>query len=262
MLGAVGNPLIIWIMSSKEFRSGNSSIYIRVLAISDLIYTVARGFEEPLLVILNSHLNRDRPHEGWFYPGCIQFMFTFKFMKTFSKFVLIFLTLDRACVISMPLKSRTICTRKSVYISMFISFVIAMITAVDAFWYRYTAQFDWECPFYLNSVQYEIRYVIIVIESFGSMILLLIGTCIIIVFLLLGARNRKKLTETKADKADKNNRQIVIMVTLVAVLMSINMVFYTVVRNADRDSGWIDANRNLKIINYVYLCLIKIFLGV
>nr|XP_012236068.1 PREDICTED: putative G-protein coupled receptor F59B2.13 [Linepithema humile] len=105
ILGLLGNCLSASVLFRKKMRSFSSNIYLGVLAICDIAYSIILFIE--WLVLMNIHL--DKNYLFWLYFLVDILTFFFEFM---SVWLVVVFTIERYIVTKYPLLRRAWCTVK------------------------------------------------------------------------------------------------------------------------------------------------------
>ena len=106
-LGTIGNTLAIVVLSKKKMRRMPSSLFLFVLAVSDLLMLYI-GLLRRCIKVYNDIDIRD-----FTLTGCKVHIFLVYFIKHFSAWLLVAVALERFISVWFPFRAKTICTHRN-----------------------------------------------------------------------------------------------------------------------------------------------------
>ena len=106
-LGTIGNALAIVVLSKKKMRRMPSSLFLIVLAVSDLLMLYL-GLLRHCIRVFNEVDIRE-----FTLTGCRTHVFLVYFIKHFSAWVLVAVALERFISVWFPFRAKTICTHRN-----------------------------------------------------------------------------------------------------------------------------------------------------
>ncbi|KAI0222981.1 hypothetical protein LSAT2_025767, partial [Lamellibrachia satsuma] len=124
--GICGNIVTIRVMLAKEFRSMCVSIFLIALALSDTVVI--------FVSTLNKHLVRSLMAvdvRSFDVTGCRVFFWAYRTSKMLSSWIVVFICVERFIAVCFPLRSKTICKKRMVYMSIAVTLLI--LGAYNAF---------------------------------------------------------------------------------------------------------------------------------
>ena len=106
-LGTIGNTLAIVVLSKKKMRRMPSSLFLIVLAVSDLLMLYL-GLLRHCIRVFNEVDIRE-----FTLTGCKVHVFLVYFIKHFSAWLLVAVALERFISVWFPFRAKTICTHRN-----------------------------------------------------------------------------------------------------------------------------------------------------
>ncbi|CAH1800930.1 unnamed protein product [Owenia fusiformis] len=214
VLGVIGNILSFLVTTFTSMKQANMSIYLSALAVSDTGALII-GLGHPWLSVLFNFDIR-KTHE-W---ACkIHVFFTYLFIDL-SAWMLVSVTIDRVIFVYLPLRARSICTRRNAIIV--INLVVLIIIGINCnllftIGYRGNSR----CFIVEGFEGFHISYWPWIDASVSSLapfsILIVCNMLIIIQLLRVRNNRRKKLNVSNSNKDDKT-RSMTIMLVMISVL--------------------------------------------
>ncbi|CAH1802478.1 unnamed protein product [Owenia fusiformis] len=224
ILGLIGNILSLLVLTRTSMKRANSSLYLCALAIFDIgVLIVGLGYRwsySAFDVSLRNDFNE------W---GCkLHFFFTYTFIDL-SAWMLVCVTVDRVILVYLPLKAKSICTKRKTIISICI--VTLFIMGVNCHWlftvgkrvFLYMGkEYPVNCYYQEGFEEFHQRYWPWIDAAIASLIpfaVLIICNILISLQLLRAGRMRKKQMNVSNSKQDDTMRSMTIM------LVTISFVF-------------------------------------
>ncbi|CAH1781550.1 unnamed protein product [Owenia fusiformis] len=222
IFGLTGNVLSFLVMKFTSMNKNASSIYLAALAIFDT---------GVLLVGLGRQWSRNmfafdiRATHEW---ACkIHIFFTYMFIDL-SAWMLVCVTIDRVILVYLPLKAKSICTRKKTIIV--ICLVTLFLVGVNCHWFFTVGQRDFTklieevqltCAFLEGFEEFHQTYWPLIdasVRSFIPFTVLFVSNILIIAQLVRAAIRRKKQMNASTSKTDDATRSMTIMLVMISFL--------------------------------------------
>ena len=147
LFGFPGNILSYVVMNQEQFRHTTTSYFIRVLAVADNGYLIARCLQRFFLV---SFLRPRLIESNAFAVFCIEYQLTTQFTAATSRYVLVLMTYDRLVAMLFPLQARAYSAMKVAKILTHLVILVSFLESVPYFLSYYSQVFaHWLCPYYL-----------------------------------------------------------------------------------------------------------------
>nr|XP_012217666.1 PREDICTED: C-C chemokine receptor type 3-like [Linepithema humile] len=125
IFGLLGNCLSATVLFRKKMRSFSSNIYLGMLAISDIVYSMILIID--WLFLLVDYINPENNYLYWLY---IFTDFLFSFSEFLSVWLILAFTIERFIVIKYPLLRRSWCTVKRVKIVVITLMGLAILRSI------------------------------------------------------------------------------------------------------------------------------------
>lgn len=126
--GLIGNTLSILVLRRQRLRYNNISLYLTVLAWSDLAMLV---FGQGARHWIRAITGYDPPRNSKWY---CQFWQILSVASAYSNYILAGVSFERCIAIKLPLKARRILSRKSAKIYLGVSLICLILYRIHAFW--------------------------------------------------------------------------------------------------------------------------------
>ena len=224
VMGTIGNVLAIVVLSRKEMRKATSSMYLIILAVSD-IFVLYLGLLRNFIRELYDVDVRDHSE-----PVCKLHIFLVYFTGHFSAWVLVAVAVERFISVWFPFKAKVLCTRRNGLFALLL--LVAILLAADGhfFWthgvrfikykkriYRYGCTIN--NPDYEHFDEFIWPWIDAFFFSYGPFALMLTCNIMIIVRLL---RPRLQKSHGRNAISDKNASK---MNTMTAMLLTVSFTF-------------------------------------
>ena len=117
--GICGSIVTISVMLAKEFRSMCVSVFLIALALSDtVVIFVSTLNKHPVRSLMGVDVR------SFDVTGCRVFFWAYRTSKMMSSWIVVFICVERFIAVYFPLRSKTICTKRMVYISIAVTLLI------------------------------------------------------------------------------------------------------------------------------------------
>ncbi|KAI0222980.1 hypothetical protein LSAT2_025766, partial [Lamellibrachia satsuma] len=117
--GICGNIVTIRVMLAKEFRSMCVSVFLIALALSDtVVIFVSTLNKHPVRSLMGVDVR------SFDVTCCRVFFWAYRTSKMMSSWIVVFICVERFIAVCFPLRSKTICTKRMVYISIAVTLLI------------------------------------------------------------------------------------------------------------------------------------------
>lgn len=232
--GTFGNVLTLIVLHTKPFRSAPSSLILNALALADLGILIT-GLTQLWVITLTNYDYRNLTAYG-----CQVWTFAIYFLRHLSPAYLCLLTVERTIAVYMPLKSKQICSRKRMFISIVILTIILVIINIYHILssirlkYEYTndrneTEVSYQCrrkvkfrnTFYTNFI----TYLDATLESFIPFLIIAIGNILIIHKLAMANKERKHNMKVTAGGDDKVKSATVMLVVVSICFLLLTLPF-------------------------------------
>lgn len=225
ILGVLGNVLTIAVLTRWHMRNNNTSLYLTVLAVSDLTMLVVG---QPLKNWTKGLTGIDlTAHSDW---SCKLWYYAISVPAVYSNYVLAGVSLERCIAIVAPLRSRRFLTRTNAAIYLLVTlFALAAYLTYSLFLNHQKIYYDIEgnkmmyCTFDDNGlfVATVRPWSDLIIRTLVTGTVIVCSNVVIIHYLLLARHKRQKyLSEDRGDTSIEDNFS-----ATAAMLVSISVAF-------------------------------------
>ena len=222
VIGTIGNILAIVVLSRKEMRKSTTSMYLNILAVSD-IFVLYLGLLRNFIHKIYDVDVRDHSE-----PVCKLHIFLVYFTSHFSHWVLVAVAVERFIAVWFPFKAKILCTRRNGLFALLL--LAAILLAADGHFllthgvriityknitYRYGCEIN--NPDYEHFDEFIWPWIDAFFYSYGPFVLMLMFNIMIIVRLL-----RRPLLQKSRAISNTNASK---MNTMTAMLLTVTLTF-------------------------------------
>ncbi|CAH1800929.1 unnamed protein product [Owenia fusiformis] len=214
VLGVIGNILSFLVTTFTSMKQANMSIYLSALAVFDTGALIV-GLGQAWIL----HLFKFDIREAHEWACKIHVFFTYLFIDL-SVWMLVSVTIDRVIFVYLPLRARSICTRRNAIIV--INLIVLFMVGINCnLMFTLGERGNFNCYYLKGFVKFHTLYWPWIQASVSSLVpfAILIVCNMLIIIQLLRVRNnrRKKLNVSNSNKDDKT-RSMTIMLVMISVL--------------------------------------------
>ena len=123
ILGLIGNVLAIIVYASKEFRSTHLAIYLIILAVVDSLILLLNGLVNNWIWILFNRFDIRVISQA----GCKILVYLLYVSQMFGGWLISALNLERAIVVTLPFKSKTLITKARVAMAIGVMVLVILL---------------------------------------------------------------------------------------------------------------------------------------
>ncbi|CAH1796314.1 unnamed protein product [Owenia fusiformis] len=229
--GLIGNTLSIVVLMCSKMRYTTSSLYLTVLAVSDMTVLVIGLGRHWMRSVVGKDI---REVEEWL---CKAHLFLLYSAVDFSAWILVAVTVDRVITVYFPLQSKRISTRISTCITMTVIVVIIFLinghflfTHGTYYLYRGTAVFTYLCT-YVDDNDFFHRIVWtwldLTVASLLPFLMLIICNVLIIVQLMRSKKRRQEMNVSSSRTDHTRSMTIMLLaISFIFVILTSPIVIY------------------------------------
>lgn len=124
IVGVTLNALTIAVMLQHRFRSLSSSVYLMALAAADIVCLLV---DFKFLEVLQKLMNIEYPPGYWL---CVIEWWVSQFPFFISSWLIVAVTLERVIIVCLPLKAKSLCTRRKSWIAVVVIIISMMVISL------------------------------------------------------------------------------------------------------------------------------------
>ena len=255
--GSVGNILSFLVLRRPKLRGNSISLYLMVLALSDLATLV---FGQGARHWIRSVTGYDPPKDSLFY---CQFWQVLAVASVYSNYILAGVSAERCIAINFPLKARSLLSRTKSKIYLACSLAFAILYRLHAFWTFKINVKDGQKSCGIDPQNYfarEVRPWYDLVLKWGDPMIVIVISNIFIIKSLHHARKKRIDLGAGGEggkEQDQKLKSLVVMLVVVSItfVIMVSPVHINYVVNASSfDPGYASAEKGAAIRRLAFAC--------